>query len=412
MTHAEAKRQFFSGTWRQTTRTLALIFAVMPLVSAAQVTQAQTFKTLHAFQGSPDGSTPQYVNLIVDAKGNLWGTTRIGGKQNSGTVFKVDKKHHESVFYSFTGGSFGQAPYAGFIEDAKGNFYGTTRTGGIYQLGNVYKLDAKGNETDLYDFAGNSQGGSDGADPEDALIRDSKGNFYGTTEDGGTDNFGTVFKLDAQGNETVLYSFTGKADGKYPIGGLVQDADGNLYGTTLEAGIDGWGTAFKINSKGHFMLFHTFAGPDNDGATPYSGMVIDAADNLYGTTSAGGMSSEGAVYKFDKTGKETILHSFGSEDGESPIGGLFMDPSGNLYGTTAGSGFGSSPYGTVFKLTKKKVKKKITYSYKILYSFMRRTDGSSPWGGVVVDTAGNIYGTTTYAGDPICLCGTVFELSQ
>jgi uncharacterized repeat protein (TIGR03803 family) len=205
-----------------------------------------------------------------------------------------------------------------------------------------------------------------------------------------------VFKLDAQGKETVLYSFTDKEDGRYPIGSLVEDAHGNLYGTTLEGGIDGYGTAFKIDSMGHYALFHTFAGPDNDGATPYSGMVIDAADNLYGTTSAGGMSSVGAVYKFDKAGKEAILHSFGSDDGENPIGGLFIDPSGNLYGTIAGSGFGSSPYGTVFKLTKEKVNNKITYTYKILYSFMRGKDGSFPWGSVVVDTAGNIYGTTTY----------------
>jgi uncharacterized repeat protein (TIGR03803 family) len=144
---------------------VAAVFAFLILIFLVNLTkqaEAGTFKTLHAFQGAPDGSTPQYVNLILDSKGNLWGTTSIGGKQNQGTVFKVGKKGTETVFYSFTGSSFGQAPYAGVIEDAKGNFYGTTRTGGIYQLGNVYELDASGNETDLYDFAGNSQGGATG----------------------------------------------------------------------------------------------------------------------------------------------------------------------------------------------------------------------------------------------------------
>jgi uncharacterized repeat protein (TIGR03803 family) len=191
------------------------------------------------------------------------------------------------------------------------------------------------------------EGGTDGATPRAGLVRDAAGNLYGTTISGGAGGLGTVFKLDAVGSETVLHSFSG-ADGARPEAGLVRDAAGNLYGTTAGGGASDLGTVFKLDTTGSETVLHSFSGADGD--SPVAGLVRDAAGNLYGTTAGGGASGLGTVFKLDTSGKGRLLHSFtgGATDGAFPAAGLVPDAAGNLYGTTTQDGaFGQ---GTVFKL--------------------------------------------------------------
>ena len=198
-----------------------------------------------------------------------------------------------ATLYSFSGPPDGMNPQADLVEDTKGNLYGTTSQGGVtggacgsLGCGVVFKLDTTGKETVLYSFAGEP---TDGADPMAGLILDVSGNLYGTTSQGGTSNFGTVFKLDTTGKETVLYSFTGKpTDGADPMAGLVLDAAGNLYGTTSQGGTSSnFGTVFKLGTTGKETVLYSFTGGPSDGADPMAGLVLDAAGNLYGTTSQG-----------------------------------------------------------------------------------------------------------------------------
>jgi uncharacterized repeat protein (TIGR03803 family) len=295
----------------------------------------------------------------MDAKGNLYGTTMQGGVgEVYGTVFKLAGKK-ETVLHSFTGSPDGAGPIAGLVMDAKGNLYGTTYYGGGPDpTGTVFKVSKSGKETVLYSFCAVS-GCADGESPYVGLVMDAKGNLYGTTTGGGASGAGTVFKVTSKGKETVLYSFTGGADGAYPYAGLVMDAKGNLYGTTYYGGAGGCdlgcGTVFKVTKAGKETVLYSFAG-GTDGATPYAGLVMDAKGNLYGTTYYGGTSTNcyldcGTVFKVSSKGKETVLYSFtGGTDGAYPyFGFLVMDAKGNLYGTAYAGG--SSEEGTVWKLT-------------------------------------------------------------
>jgi uncharacterized repeat protein (TIGR03803 family) len=208
----------------------------------------------------------------------------------------------------------------------------------------------------LYAFTGGADGGASFA----GLIRDAAGTLYGTTESGGAFGFGTVFKVGKNGKETVLYSFTGTAgDGVNPLAGLVQDVEGNLYGTTAGGGASGLGTVFKVGKNGKETVLYSFTGTAGDGATPQAGLVRDPKGNLYGITFGGGASGNGTVFMLAKTGKETVLYSFsGGADGGHPyFGYLTRDVAGNLYGTTqvgggTSGGCGSSGCGVVFKLGK------------------------------------------------------------
>lgn len=239
----------------------ALVFAAV-LVPAVVVTvsvQAQTFSVLHQFTGAPsDGAYPQ-AGLVRDARGNLYGTTLRGGNVcgglGCGTVFEVDKKFSETVLYKFMGsGGDGEMPQAGVVRDTQGNIYGTTYVGGASGDGTVFKVDSTGSETVWHSF-GNSP---DGAVPYAGLVQDAEGNLYGATSGGGDSpcdapyGCGTVFKVDTMGNETVLYRFTGTGgDGEQPWSGLVQDRKGHLYGTTRYGGTSGNGTVFKVDTTGN-----------------------------------------------------------------------------------------------------------------------------------------------------------------
>ncbi len=323
---------------------------------------------LYRFKGGRDGGAP-YGGVIRDDEGNLYGTTFYGGElsceegQGCGTVFKLSKTGKETVLYAFKGGPDGANPYAGVIRDAYGNLFGTTWIGGDVSCdsgagcGTVFKLSRTGKETVMYSF----KGAPDGAFPYAGVIRDEKGNLYGTTKHGGSgecDNgCGTVFKLSEAGKETVLYSFKGEADGLYPNGGVIRDGEGNLYGTTTGDGLPNDGTVFKISRSGEETVLYSF--DSGGGAFPVSGVIRDAEGNLYGTTIAGGVYEGcggggcGVVFKLDSTRHETVLCSFngqpGCTSGAFPFAGVIQDAKGNLYGTAWGGG--SSGWGVVFKLT-------------------------------------------------------------
>jgi uncharacterized repeat protein (TIGR03803 family) len=212
------------------------------------------------------------------------------------------------VLYTFVGVPDGETPYAPLIQDAAGNLYGTTYGGGLSGSGTVFKVDASGNETVLYSFTG----GADESNPYGGVIRDAAGNLYGTTYLGGK-GAGVVFTINTTGQESVLYSFTGRTDGGYPRAGLVQDGKGNLYGTTEGGGLPSCecGVVFKVHTNGEETVLHSFANV-GDGAYPYAGLIRDSQGNLYGTTSGGGLSSCecGVVFKLDKNRNETVLHNF------------------------------------------------------------------------------------------------------
>jgi uncharacterized repeat protein (TIGR03803 family) len=270
----------------------------------------------------------------------------------------LDPTGNETILYSFPGrGANGSSPEAALTRDASGNLYGTTHGGGAFGAGVVFKLDTAGKETILHSFTG----GADGGFPLSRLVRDSSGNLYGTTSDGGVFNSGAcagsgcgvVFKLATTGKETLLHSFTGGADGTYLFAGLIRDASGNFYGTTVLGGNtscnsgSGCGTVFKLDTTGKKTGLHKFTGAS--GASPYAALIRDASGNLYGTTYGGGVHGLGTVFKLATTGKETVLHSFSGPDGKNPVAALILDASGNLYGTTFNGG--AHGLGTVFKLT-------------------------------------------------------------
>ena len=304
---------------------------------------------------------------------------------------------NETVLYSFTGtGGDGSGP-TGVVLDAQGNLYGTTNGGGAFGAGTVFKVDTSGNETVLYSFAGSP----DGASPVAGVVLDAQGNLYGTTNGGGAYGAGTVFKVDTTGAETVLYSFHG-ASGTYPLGGVVLDAQGNLYGTTIGGGAYGLGTVFKVDTTGAETVLYSFT-HGTDGQQPHAGVVLDAQGNLYGTTYFGGYLECpadaplgcGTVFKLDTTGQFTVLHAFGGRgDGFFPLGDLALDVQGNLYGTCFEGPADNG--GMVFALY-------TSGTYTVLHIFTRTKSGIAPGGwdletGVTLGAQGNLYGTTHIGG--------------
>jgi uncharacterized repeat protein (TIGR03803 family) len=293
--------------------------------------------------------------------GNLYGTTEHGGSapylKGWGVVYKFDVAGHYTALHTFTDGSDGGLPNAVMV-DAKGNLYGTTFGGGAgsktgVQEGVVFKLDPAGKETVLYAFTGLDDGGG----PSAGVIRDPAGALYGTTTAGGNGGAGVVFKLDPRGKETVLHAFTGQADGATPFAGVIRDEAGNLYGAAgnfgrTPTGNDGGGVIFRVDAAGNFTPLYTFSG--TDGALPFGGLVLDRAGNLYGTTLAGGNlacdgdSGCGVVFEITPAGQEILLHIFeNGPDGSEPAAALTLDKAGNLYGT---ADHGAEGGGVLFRL--------------------------------------------------------------
>jgi len=374
------QRRLFAGL-----PTLLWLSAGILLVTAQG--QTPTEIVLHNFAGYPPKGYYPENGVIRDAAGNLYGTTDYGGAANAGVVYRVDVTGHEMVLYSFTGGADGGGPSSGVIRDPAGNLFGTTDNGGA-GYGVVYKVDGIGHETVLHAFTG-----ADGAYPSGGVIRDKDGNLYGATRDGGTGNClglfcGVVYKLDATGHETVLYSFTGGADGGLPEGGLIQDSAGNLYGTTEYGGTGcaapGCGVVYKVDPSGQESVVYAFTG-GADGGNPQVGVIGDAAGNLYGTTQFGGAANWGTVYRVDAAGDKTVLYSFTSgTGGAKPDSSVIRDSAGNLYGVC-------SVTNTLYKVDP-------AGNETVLYSFTGGADGGGPNGALIRDADGNIYGTTYYGG--------------
>jgi uncharacterized repeat protein (TIGR03803 family) len=323
---------------------------------------------------------------------------------------------HFSILYTFKDGADGAAPNGGLVRDTSGRLYGTTVTGGgSAYTGVVFDVDQKGNENVLHTF-----NGFDGQTPEAGVVRDAAGNIYGTTLNGGSSDNGVVFKVDTGGNETVLHSFGG-SDGLNPQSSLVRDAAGNLYGTTQIGGSFGDGVVFKVDASGNETVLHSFDG--TDGNYPVAGVIRDSAGNLYGTTIFGGNSGCnmgcGVVFELHPNGTETLLHSFAGMDGQWPEAGLVQDSAGNLYGTTFNGGASScfDGCGVVFKLDQRGKESIVHRFYRCVTCASSIRDGINPVGSLVRDANGNLYGTTLSGGgdSSVCSstgCGIVFEINS
>jgi uncharacterized repeat protein (TIGR03803 family) len=354
--------RFFGTPLRSATAVLVLATLFLAASAITQSQEQPTFTVLHSFNS---GHGVDAIALLPAPNGVLYGSAAFGGCADcSGLVFKLSSSGAENVLHLFGGGSDGFQPEGGLVRDSYGNLYGTTMDGGGSSAcdggcGIVFKVDQWGGETVLHRFAG---GSSDGANPRGSLVLDEADNLYGTTVYGGASGNGTVFMVDNAGTETVLYSFTGEQDGGNPWAGLVRDLDGNLYGTTV--------------SGGDFASTCFFRGE----------------------------SRCGTVFMLDKEGKETVLYSFtGGSDGANPQGALVRDSAGRLYGTTT---FGGIPLGcgTVFTVDSEGKE-------TVLYAFKGGTDACAPDAGLVRDSEGNLYGTTAQGGTAPNPSGTVFEVS-
>jgi len=379
--------------------TAATIVVLLRSIGVAQNTY--TYKRLHSFSGAPsDGAAPT-SGVVLDAEGNLYGTTYYGGNPtNSGAVYKLSPDGSEQLLYSFSGPD-GANPVASLLL-ANGNLYGSTILGGSENSGTVFQVSQGGTFSTIVSL--NYAIGN----PFASLIMDSESNLYGTGYLGFTAGAATAFELSLSGDATVL--------GSGGLSGLIMDESGNLYGTNAIGGqnqcvpnpeFSGCGYVFELNA-GQSVLLHSFYGLTGvrdqgrpDGAFPFYGSLIrDASGNFYGTTFGGGFHNFGAVFELNSSGDETPLYSFkGGIDGSYPLYGLLRDAQGNLYGTTYQGGVSGN--GTVFQVN-------TSLQETVLYSFTGGKGGAYPMCTLVRDAKGNFYGTTQ-AGGAFGL-GTIFEL--
>ena len=383
------------STFRKLMFQLALAAVALALGTATVPSGvAQSFKLLHSFQGNNDGSHAD-GGLAMDASGNFFGTTAGDNFSNFGTVYRIDASGNYTVLYDFTGGKDGASPFCELVLDSSGNLYGTTSAGGKSGAGTIFKIDQNGKESVLHSFTG----GSDGGVPDAGVIRDAKGNLYGTASSGGPSGAGVIFKLSPAGHLKVLYAFTGNADGGLPTAPLIRDAQGNLFGTAALGGASQSGVVFQLTPAGKEKVLYAFSG-GKDGGFPLAGLVRDTAGNFYGTALQGGSTGSGTVFKLSKTGKFTVLHDFKkSTDGQFPHGGLVRDSSGTLYGTTIEGG--KNGLGTIFRIDK-------ANKETVVHSFAGTKDGEDPLATLTIDGSGNFYGATDAGG--ATGSGTVFRL--
>jgi uncharacterized repeat protein (TIGR03803 family) len=419
--------------------TCVLVVICMVVITSA----AQTLTTLHSFAGYPtDGSRPGAA-LIQGRDGYFYGVTADGGantclldytNNSCGTVFKITKAGTLTILYSFcsqTNCSDGSVPLV-LVEATDGNFYGVTYAGAnsscIGGCGTIFRITPRGALTTLYTFCSQTNC-ADGTKPT-SLIQAGNGKLYGTTWEGGANYWGTVFEITPEGKLTTLYSFCSQmsdglcTDGSRPEG-LMQAADGNLYGTTTYGGtVDcyggGCGTIFKITPRGTLITLYSFCTQANclDGSSPDASLIQARDGKLYGTTTEGGANNWGTVFQFTPTGRVTTLYSFCSQtyctDGAAPAANLVQATDGDFYGTASfGGNFADNcgvGCGTIFKITP-------LGALTTLYTFCSQancSDGAVPFGALIQSRDGELYGTAYQGGSSShCLggCGTVFSLA-
>jgi uncharacterized repeat protein (TIGR03803 family) len=392
-----------------------------------RITTNGALTTLHSFAGDIESQGP--VGLVQGSNGYFYGTTSAGGPNWSGTVFKISTDGALTTLYSFTGGNDGGGPN-GLVQGSDGNFYGATESGGnglspdMWPSGNgtVFRISPNGALTSLYSFPG----GDDGANPSARLVQGRDGNFYGTTEYSQVFNSGagSVFKISTNGALSNLYSFTGGNDGANPRAALVQGSDGYFYGTTEWGGTNGMGNVFKISTDGALTSLYYFGSVQDtnglplDGGGP-NGLVQGGDGNFYGTTVNGGTNGgSGTVFKISASGALTTLYSFtGGNDGGGP-NGLVQGSDGYLYGTTVNGGTNGGN-GTVFKISTDGALTTLYAFGSITNASGEALDGASPSAGLVQGSDGNLYGTTEcngwrfigLEGRVVVGCGTVFKIS-
>jgi uncharacterized repeat protein (TIGR03803 family) len=301
---------------------------------------------LYSFQDGGDGLIPSISFL---QSGTIVGTTYQGGVNLFGTVFKLNPEGNLTNLFSCCNPTEIGAFPGGVIGDIDRNLYVVAFAGGDFSCeltgcGTIFKLNNHNIETLVHTF-GEVTG--DGYNPNSSLIRDTSGNIYGTTRDGGASGYGTIFEIGPGGDETILYSFLGGTDGANPTDGFNRDPHGNFYGTTSLGGSYNYGTVFEVTSSGEHLVLYNFNG--SDGAQPTGGVTLDRNRNIFGVTYMGGRHNKGTIFRLSPKSGLTVLHEFsGKSDGEYPESVLLMN--GALYGVTYQGGAYS--WGAVFKLTR------------------------------------------------------------
>lgn len=388
---------------------VAFMFVLFLFAATSQIAQSQTYKVIYNFtaQGT-DGATP-YSGPILDEQGNLYGTTYLGGSLGSGTVYRLSPNGSgwtHTTLYNLKGQTDGAGPAFGSLVKASGRFlFGTTEGGGYF--GTAFAVCAcPQREYVIHSFGK----GKDGAQPIGGLVLDRAGNLYGTTSEFGAYGFGNVFELTPAGNtvtETVLYSFVGGNDPINPAAGVTLDARGDLYGTASLGGAFGYGAVYKLSRSGSTWketVLYNFQNGD-DGANPVGGVILDKAGNIFGTTFDGGINGGGTVWEMSPSASgwtfNTIYSFVGIYGG--PYNKLTFDTNGALYGFTNADG--ANGMGSIFKLTPGSN----GWAYTDLHDFAGGTDGLLPYGSVAVDTNGNVFGTAAVGGT--YNQGLVFEIT-
>jgi uncharacterized repeat protein (TIGR03803 family) len=356
---------------------------------------AQTPSLLYSFDPHNMGIFEPFPPSVMaqGPDGNLYGTTSSGGTGPEGGVFMLTPGGIESVLYNFAPAD-GQHCNVGLTLGNDGNFYGACLDGGPNHEGKLYRITTGGTFTTLYSFTGMN---GDGALPNGPPIQASDGNFYGTTEEGGAENDGAIYKMTPAGKVTIIHSFVAPAEGGNPGGALVQGSDGNFYGTTQEGG-----GIFQVTPTGKLKVIHALA--TMDGQVPLGALIQGSDGDYYGTATLGGIPGQGTVYKVSSTGQFMVLHDFDSTvDGQGdPWVGLVQASDGNYYGVSFRSGLsGESQFGGIFELSSQDV-------YSSLYLF-DGTVGANPASALIQHTNGLLYGNTQ--NDGALNVGTIYSMN-
>lgn len=349
------------------------------------------FSITHAFADwgkSPNG------DLIQGSDGDFYGMTYTGGTYTYGSIFKTTSAGVITILHQLNYTTDGANPYGELTLGNDGNFYGMTSSGGTNGYGTIFKITPSGIFTVLRHLSS-----ADGSNPHGHLVFAPDGNFYGCTYAGGAFGYGTIFKVTATGTLTVLHSLSSATDGANCYGSLVRGSDGLFYGITYGGGANSMGTIFKITDAGTYTVLHNMISAD--GVHSQSDLIQATDGNFYGLAYAGGTNFGGTIFKITSGGTFTVVRNLSSStDGQAPYGALVQATDGLLYGMNSGGGATSG--GTVFKIT-------TTGTFTLLHSLTSAPDGASPRGSLVQSTDGNLYGMTSTGGNSSF--GTVFKIS-